>query len=104
MYLNIKQFVLFVTIVFFASCSDRQYTISEIRGNQLPIVHTETSVETDSLRNFLKPYITHVNSVLDETLCYAPYDIGKNDGRYNSSAGNLMADIVIHQANPVFQS
>ncbi|MEN8798050.1 MAG: 5'-nucleotidase, partial [Flavobacteriaceae bacterium] len=29
---------------------------------------------------------------------------GKNDGRYNSSAGNLMADIVIHQSNPVFQS
>ncbi len=104
MILNIKQFVLSVTIIFISSCSDRQYSISEIRGIQLPIVQVETSTENDSLQRFLEPYIKHVNSVLDETLCYAPLDIDKTDGRYNSSAGNLMADIIMEQANPIFLS
>jgi 2',3'-cyclic-nucleotide 2'-phosphodiesterase (5'-nucleotidase family) len=104
MYLNIKQFVLFVTIIFFTSCGDRDYTISKISGNQLLIEQAESSAGNDSLQNFLQPYISHVNSVLDKPLCYAPYDIGKNDGRYNSSAGNLLADIILQQAGPVFES
>ncbi len=104
MYLYIKQFVLFVTIIFFASCREHQYAISEIHGNQLPIAPSESPTTKDSIQNFLEPYIKHVNNVLDEPLCYAPYVISKNDGRYNSSAGNLMADIIMMQANPVFKS
>jgi len=104
MYLYIKQFVLFVTIIFFASCGERQYTISDIRGNQLPVVPYESPTNKDSLQYFLEPYIKHVNNVLDETLCYAPKVISMSDGRYNSSAGNLMADIILEQADPVFKS
>jgi 2',3'-cyclic-nucleotide 2'-phosphodiesterase (5'-nucleotidase family) len=41
---------------------------------------------------------------LDSTLAYAPKTITKEDGEYNTTAGNLMADVVRLQANPIFKS
>ena len=104
MYLNIKQFVLFVTILLFTSCHDRQFTVSEIQGKQVTILPPDRPSGQDSLEVFLTPYTAHVNSVLDKPLSYAPKDISKNDGPYNSSAGNLLADIVMEQANPIYIS
>lgn len=52
----------------------------------------------------MAPYRKRVNEVLDSALAYAPYDITKNDGKFNTTAGNLMADIVLQQAGPVFKA
>ncbi len=100
MYLKIQHFVIFITITLSLSCRDRDVHLSEIHGSQIAV---EASLEaSDSIENFIAPYRSHVNKVLDDPLCYAPSIITKNDGKYNSSAGNLMADIVLDQAGPVF--
>ncbi|MGI9547968.1 MAG: 5'-nucleotidase C-terminal domain-containing protein [Flavobacteriaceae bacterium] len=104
MRLRIKHFVVFITIISVLSCRERVYHLSEIKGAQLPIEHTKAKTELDSIDAFVAPYRNHVNSVLDAPLSYAPKTITSNDGRYNSSAGNLLADIVMEQANPVFKS
>ena len=101
MYLKIKHFVVFITILLFSSCKEQTYRLSEIRAQQLNISENISSV--DSIENEISPYRDRINEVLDEPLAYAPKAIGKNDGRYNSSAGNLMADIVYEQANPIFK-
>ena len=102
MTLKIKQIVIFITISILFSCRDRDLRLSEIQGTQIPIANTLKA--TDSIEQFIEPYRTHVNKELDAPLSYAPYDITKSDGRYNSSAGNLMADIVYERANPIFKS
>jgi len=44
-----------------------------------------------------------VNQMLDSTLAYAPAKISKMDGAYNTTAGNLMADIMLSETNPIFK-
>lgn len=102
MLLKIQQIVIFVTISAFVSCGDSPLALSEIRGSQIPI--NDSMPPVDSLEAFVAPYRQRVNQVLDSTLAYAPFTISKTDGIYNTTAGNLMADIVLEEANPIFRA
>ena len=102
MHLYIKHFVVFITILSIISCRESEVKLTEIHGSQIAI--EESLKDSDSIEQFIAPYRSHVNSELDAPLSYAPALISKNDGRYNSSAGNLMADIIIEQGNPVFKN
>lgn len=99
--LKIKHFVIILTIVTFTSCNETPKTLTKAAATQLKIDAHHKSV--DSINAFILPYHHHVESVLDSTLSFAPYTITKNDHPYNSTAGNLMADIVMAQANPIFK-
>ena len=101
MNLKIQHFVAFVTCMMMLSCRQGPPVLKAIEGRQLPI--TDTLAAVDSLEQFILPYRKRVNEVLDSVLAYAPYPITKTDGKWNSSAGNLMADILLEQANPIFQ-
>lgn len=101
MVLKIKQFVVIVTIIFFASCEDQPRKLSKIDAKQIAIDSTLALV--DSIDNFVLPYRNRVNEVLDSTLAYAPKMLTKDDGQYNTSAGNLLADIIFSEANPIFK-
>jgi 2',3'-cyclic-nucleotide 2'-phosphodiesterase (5'-nucleotidase family) len=102
MLLNIKQIVIFLTIISFFSCRETPETLAEIQGKQLPITGAQS--ESDSMEAFISPYRDRVNQLLDSTLCFAPYTISKADGTYNTTAGNLLSDIVLEQANPIFKA
>jgi 2',3'-cyclic-nucleotide 2'-phosphodiesterase (5'-nucleotidase family) len=102
MHLKIQQIVVFITIGVIFSCKEIPLSLSEIRGKQLPI--TDSLPAVDSLEAFVAPYRERVNEVLDSTLAYAPYAISNTDGIYNTTAGNLMADIVLLEANPIFRA
>lgn len=101
MILNIKHFVIFITIIFFYSCTEKKQYLSGIEGKQLEINNTLS--EVDSITSIVAPFRKRINEVLDSTLAYAPRMITKNDGKYNTTAGNLMADVVLIQSNPVFK-
>lgn len=100
--LKIKHFVLFVTIIHFSSCRQPKESPTRITGQQVVIDSTSGSV--DSIAEFILPYHNHVEEVLDSTLAYAAWDITKTDGLYNTTAGNLMADIILEQAAPIFKN
>ncbi|WP_019669461.1 5'-nucleotidase C-terminal domain-containing protein [Eudoraea adriatica] len=102
MILKIQHFVIFVTIICLYACQDAPKQLSKISGQQIAL--TDSIFATDSIDLFIKPYRNRLNEVLDSTLAYAPRPITKKDGKYNTSAGNLMADIIFSEANPVFQS
>ncbi len=103
MNLKIKHFVIIITIVLSFSCRRQERQIlSEIRGKQIKI--SDSMAPLDSIETFVSPYRSRINKVLDSTLAYAPYMISKTDGVYNTTAGNLMADIVLEEADPVFKS
>ncbi|MCP4977606.1 MAG: hypothetical protein GY931_15745 [Maribacter sp.] len=102
MHLKIKHFVIFITIISFISCKQKNSDLTKIKGKQIPI--DSKHVEKVSIEEFVSPYRKRINEVLDSTLAYAPNTISKTDGEFNTTAGNLMADIVLSEANPIFKS
>ncbi|MBT8322458.1 MAG: 5'-nucleotidase C-terminal domain-containing protein [Eudoraea sp.] len=102
MCLKLKQFVIIITVCLVSSCRQGPPNLSAIEGRQLPI--TDSLVALDSLEQFILPYRNRVNQVLDSVLAHAPYAITKTDGKWNTTAGNLLADIVLEQADPIFKS
>lgn len=101
MFLKIKLFVIFITITGFFSCKKGATALTKIAAGHVTIDNTLPQV--DSISNYIAPYKKRVNEVLDSTLAYAPKMISKDDGEFNTSAGNLMADIMLSEANPVFR-
>ena len=101
MNLYTKLFVVFITICLVSSCREKPVELKTITGDRIAI--TDSLPTVDSLEQFILPYRNRVNQVLDSTLAYAPYPITKSDGKWNTTAGNLMADIVLEQATPIFK-
>ncbi len=102
MILNMKHFVVFITILVFLSCGEEKSALSEVEGKQLPITSALAPVNT--IDDFVAPYRERIDQVLDSSLAYAAKNITKDDGKYNTTAGNLMADIILEMANPVFKA
>lgn len=102
MILKIKHFVIFITIVSLTACKQDPVSLSNIEAKLISI--DSTLLEVDSIDAYVTPYRNRINAVLDSTLAYAPNMITKVDGEFNTSAGNLMADIVMSEASPIFKS
>lgn len=99
---KIKQIVIFITICLFFSCKPENLRLTQVTGKLVPI---DSSLAPErQVDSFIKPYYDRINTVLDSTLAYAPKVLSKDDGRYNTSAGNLLADLIFEQANPIFKS
>ncbi|MBZ9630632.1 5'-nucleotidase C-terminal domain-containing protein [Salegentibacter sp. LM13S] len=88
--------------VFILSCKGNSVETAEIKSQRIAI---DENIEADpEIEEFVAPYKEHLNKTLDSTLAYNPKDMVKSDGDLNTAIGNLMADIVIAQANPIFKS
>ena len=96
----IKLFVIFLTFFFIASCAKQALTITKIEGVQLPISENEKQVP--EIENFIKPYREHINKDLDSVLAYCPETLDKSNGKWQTTIGNLMADVTLNQGNRVF--
>ncbi len=99
--LHIKLFVVFITFIGFSACRHREVHLDQMQASQLRI--DSTLGEVDSLETYIAPYRKHVNEVLNAPLCYAPQTLSKTDGKRNCSMGNLMADILLEQADRVME-
>lgn len=99
--LNIKHFVAFITVSLFLSCKTEPSSLVKIEGSLIPI--NQEIATADSIEAYVRPYRNRVHEVLDSTLAYAPFVITKNDGIYNSSEGNLLADILLQEATHIFK-
>ena len=102
MFLKNKHFVVIITIILFLGCRQSPFELTEISGKLLPIDRNISP--QDSIGGFIAPYRSRIDQVLDSVLAYAPMNISKMDGPYNSSAGNLMADIILQEVNPIFKA
>ncbi|WP_299277736.1 5'-nucleotidase C-terminal domain-containing protein [uncultured Psychroserpens sp.] len=99
--MNYKHFILLICLVTLSSCKQDSY-LNKIEGKQINI---SDSLQADkTIEAFIKPYREHVNANLDSVLAYAVNTLSKSDGEYNTAIGNMMADAVFEQANPIFKS
>jgi 2',3'-cyclic-nucleotide 2'-phosphodiesterase (5'-nucleotidase family) len=98
----LKLFVIFLTLFFIFSCSQKNYNLTKIEGKQLPI--TEKGAQTPEIENFIKPYRDHINKDLDSVLAYCLETLDKSTGKWQTTIGNLLADVCLERGNIVFKS
>lgn len=91
---------LLIILIAMGSCSSKETKLSKIKADRLAVSDSLNTV--DSIENFVAPYRQRVNEVLDQPLVFNPEVISENDGVWNSTAGNLMADIVLEMAEPIY--
>lgn len=93
-------FLVFTSLM--VSCKGKtSFSQAETKAQRIAI---DSTIKGDtSVQNFIKPFKEHLNKTLDSTLAYNPKDLSKTDGNLETAIGNLMADIVVEQANPVFK-
>ena len=97
----LQQFVLFLTFAVFLSCSQQKIVVTKIEGKQIYI--NNTAELTPSVETFIKPYRENIEKDLSEILAFAPQNIDKT-GEWQSSIGNLLADVVLDKGNPILKS
>ncbi|MGM5471037.1 5'-nucleotidase C-terminal domain-containing protein [Flavobacteriaceae bacterium LMO-SS05] len=74
----------------------------KIEGKQITITDSlETNAEIEA---YIKPFREHVTKDLDSVITYAVDTYSKSDGEFNTAIGNLMADAVFEESNPIFNS
>lgn len=92
---------IFFSLLLIISCKNAPLQKAEIDGERIPV---DTSIKADtSISNFIEPYKEHLNKTLDSTISYNPVNLSKDSDNLNSALGNLMADMVMEQANPIFK-
>ena len=88
-------------VVILNSCK-QENNLYKIESHQITI---SDSLETNQdIEAFIKPYRDHVEKDLDSVLAYAVGTYSKTDGEFNTAIGNLMADAVYEEANPIFKN
>jgi 2',3'-cyclic-nucleotide 2'-phosphodiesterase (5'-nucleotidase family) len=98
----LKLFVIFLTLFSVVSCGKQNYTLSKIEGKKIPI--TEKESQNLEIENYIKPYREHINKDLDSVLAYCPETLDKSSGKWQTTIGNLMADVTLQRGNMVFMA
>lgn len=97
--MSIKHVILLFSTVAFLSCVE-DYHLTKIKGKRIEI---NNEINGDkSIEEFVKPFRENLNKNLDSVISFALQTYSKSDGEYNTAIGNLMADAVFEEANPLF--
>ncbi|MFD2726426.1 5'-nucleotidase C-terminal domain-containing protein [Hyunsoonleella rubra] len=99
--MNFKHLALLMVSLLMFNCKQRKLDLKTIEGQRISVDSTLHSNE--SIEAFIAPYRNHIEKDLSTVLAYATGTLSKYDGKRNTSIGNLMADIVKIQTNPVFK-
>ncbi len=103
--MKLRFYTFFILLIFISACKNNPpapLSVSTINGKRIPI---DTTIAPDpEIENYIRPYTLHLNSTLDSTLAYNPQNLSIRDGKLNTALGNMIADLVMEQANPIFKS
>lgn len=93
-------FLIGLSFILFTSCKSKH--LYKIEARQIAI--TDSLVTNQDIEDYIKPYRIQINKSLDSVISYAKETYSKKDGKFNTAIGNMMADAVYEQTNPVFKS
>lgn len=97
---NYKAVLFVLSLLLFSCKGENKLEVSEIKTERISI--DDKLQDDEEISEFIAPFKDHLNATLDSTLAFNPISLSKNDGDLNTALGNLMADIVMAQADPVF--
>ena len=98
--MNFKPLFLIAFILTLLSCKEDKH-LYKIEGQQISITDSlETNAEIEA---YIKPYRENLEKSMGTVLAYSVDTYSKRDGELNTAIGNLMADAVLEESNPVFK-
>lgn len=97
---GIKYFVLFLTFAAAISCSQQKLYVGRIEGKEIGI--TDKNGSNAEIEKFIQPYRDNIDKDLNTVLAYAPQTLDKS-GQWQSTMGNMFADVAMKEGNPVFE-
>ena len=95
----LKHFVLFLTFIVISSCSQQKFYVTKIEGKKIGV--TDKDKEVASIEAFIKPYRDNIDKDMNTILAFAPQTLDKS-GQWQSTIGNLLADVTLQRANTIF--
>jgi hypothetical protein len=66
----------------------------------LTVPITEKKSQVDDIEYFIN--LEHITKDLDSLLAYCPQTLDKSIGKWQTTIGNLMADVTLNRGNTVF--
>ncbi|MGF1556454.1 5'-nucleotidase [Paucihalobacter sp.] len=99
--MTIKNLSIIAVALLFVSCKN-DFQLVKIEGKRIEI--NDNLATNQDIENFVAPYRERINKDLDSVLAYAVDTYSKTDGHLNTAIGNLVADVVLEQSNPIFNS
>ena len=99
-----QRFVLFLTMLGLFACGSNNFGITTIEGKKLPITQEYPGIQ--QIDSFVKPYREHIDRDLDSILAYCPetLDKSKSLGGWQTTIGNLMADVTFDAADKMLMA
>ncbi len=94
------RFVLFLTFIILLSCGSKRLYNSRIEGKKISV--TSEYKDNPKIEAFIAPYRNHINKDLDSILAYSPVTLDKNEGKWQTAIGNLLADVTFEKADKLF--
>jgi 5'-nucleotidase len=93
--------ILLATILFI-SCGKNEYHLEKVAGSKTEIDSTLQSVP--KIEEYIAPFKKSLDVQMNEPLSYNPVSMNKNDTKYNTAIGNMLAAIVREQGAPIYKS
>lgn len=95
-------FVVFLAGASLNSCTPTRFYNSRIEGTKTAI--TDSLHDQQQIEAFIAPYREHINKDLDSVLAFSPetLDKGKTINKWQTTIGNLLADVTLEKANRLF--
>ncbi|NNC45212.1 MAG: hypothetical protein HKN99_04960 [Winogradskyella sp.] len=95
-----KPFYILILICCFLACKENN-NLTKIEGQRISI--SDSIQSNQEIETYIKPFRERIEKDLDSVLAYAVDYYSKTDGHLNTAIGNLMADAVYLEANPIFK-
>ena len=99
--MTIKHTLKLIVLFLIFSCQN-DYNLTKIKGERIDI--DENLSSNKEIEDFIKPFRENVNRNMDSVISYAPESYAKSDSKLNTAIGNLMADAVFEESDPIFHS
>lgn len=97
---QIKPLYLFCCLVLLFSCTKTEKNLTKITAKNIAI--DTTLVSSTKIDSFIAPYKEKLVSEMERVLSYTEIDLSKKSSNMQSTLGNLMADLCVEIANPMF--
>jgi 2',3'-cyclic-nucleotide 2'-phosphodiesterase (5'-nucleotidase family) len=99
--LVLRYFVLFLTFILLFSCAEHKYFVTKIEGKDFGITNKNNSIE--AIDSYIKPYREHIDAELNTPISFASETLDKT-GKWQTTIGNLLADITLQKGNAIFSA
>lgn len=91
-----------ITTILLVSCNQKDYRLAKVTGSKTEIDTTIQSIH--EIDEFIAPFKKSLDVQMDEELSFNPVSMNKNDYKYNTPLGNMLAAIVLELGEPIYTS